>query len=56
MMPESEILTRMGIKGMGNCIDAVSDLLISAGYHDAANTLRLRWDECTEFNDDEDSP
>lgn len=45
MIPESEILTRMGIKGLENGVSAACDLLVSIGYHDAAKTLRERWDE-----------
>jgi hypothetical protein len=45
MMPEQEVLGRMGIKGMSNGIEAVAELLISISYHDAAKELRSRWDE-----------
>lgn len=48
-MTEQEVLSRMGVKGMANGIEAVAELLVSMGYHDAAKELRLRWDEHYEW-------
>lgn len=52
MMPESEVLSRIGLGGMEETVEAVAELLVSIGYHDTATTLRARWDDEPRYRED----
>ncbi len=51
---EQQVLGEMGLKGMGRGIEAVCSLLIALGYEDVSGTLRLRWEEHSGWDDDDD--
>jgi len=54
MMPESEVLSRMGLGGISPCLDAIKDLLVSMGYEDAARILQLRRPDDWDWDGDDD--
>jgi hypothetical protein len=46
-IPEQHVLTAMGDEGLRLAVEAVADLLVSIGYHDAAKELRARYDDAS---------